>query len=357
LKSISEYYFITKLSFMSLRRERLSFPSIRDVAEHVGVSPATVSRVLNDYPYISADVRDRVLDAVVSLGYKRNRVAQRLRASRSLVIGILVSDITNPFLNTIVASVEAAFFERGYSVLMSNTGGNPRKEIDYLTMMENEEAAGLVIVPTVEDVSRITELAADGMPIVVVDRRMPHARVDCVLSDNVGGARSAVEHLISLGNSQIGHIGGPLHLTSGRERLQGYLDAMQSAKLPVNQDWIRIGNHQYESGYQNTLALLDSRPELTALFCENNMMSLGALTALRDRSIPVPDQMSIVGFDDTPWAALLKPSLTVVAQSTAQIGERAAALLLERMEQPTLDARTEVLPTTLIVRESGGAPP
>ena len=341
---------------MSLRRERVSTPSIRDVAEHVGVSPATVSRVLNDYPYIRPEVRDRVLDAVVTLGYKRNRVAQRLRASRSLVIGILVSDITNPFLSTIMATVEAVFFERGYSVLMSNTGANPPKEMDYLTMMENEEAAGLVIVPTVEDVSRITELAADGMPIVVVDRRMPHARVDCVLSDNVGGARSAVEHLICRGNKRIGHIGGPLHLTSGRERLQGYLDAMQSAGLPVNQDWIRIGNHKYESGYQNTLNLLDSHPELTALFCENNMMSLGALTALRDRQIDVHDQMAVVGFDDTPWAALLKPSLTVVAQLTAQIGERAAALLLERMEQPTLDARVEVLPTTLIVRESGGAP-
>ncbi len=341
---------------MSMHKEGANFPSIRDVAEQVGVSPATVSRVLNDYPYIRPEVRSRVLDAIVSLGYKRNRVAQRLRASRSLVIGILVSDITNPFLSTIVAMVEAAFFERGYSVLVSNTGGNPSKEMDYLTMMENEEAAGLVIVPTIEDVSRITELAADGMPIVVVDRKMPHAQVDCVLSDNIGGARSAVEHLIGLGHRQIGHVGGPLHLTSGRERLQGYLDAMQNAELPVTQDWIRFGNHQIESGYENTIALLDSHPELTALFCENNMMSLGTLTALRDRSIDVPDQMAIVGFDDTPWAALLKPSLTVVAQSTAQIGERAAALLFERMEQPMLDARTEVLPTALIVRESGGAP-
>ncbi len=341
---------------MPERKERDSSPSLRDVAEYVGVSPATVSRVLNGYPYIRSEVRDKVLDAVVALGYKRNRVAQRLRASRSLLIGVLVSDITNPFLSTIVATVEAAFFERGYSVLMSNTGGNPDKEAEYLAIMENEQTAGLVIVPTIEDVSRITELAAERMPIIVVDRRMPHARVDCVLSDNIGGARSAVEYLIGLGHRQIGHMGGPRHLTSGRERLQGYLDAMQSAGLPVNEDWIRFGNHQYESGYQNTLDLLDSHPELTALFCENNMMSLGALTALRNHGIRVPDQMAVIGFDDAPWAALLNPSLTVVAQPTAQIGERAAALLLERMEQPTLDARTEVLPTSLIVRESVGAP-
>ncbi len=223
---------------MTLHREPVDLPSIRDVAEHVGVSPATVSRVLNDYPYIRPEIRDRVLDAVTTLDYKRNRVAQRLRARRSLLIGILVSDIANPFLSTIVATVEAAFFARGYSVLMSNTGGNPPKEMEYLTMMENEEAAGLVIVPTVEDVSRVTELAAAGMPIVVVDRLMPHARVDCVLSDNIGGARSAVEHLIQLGHKQIGHVGGPLHLSSGRERLQGYLDAMQCAGLPVNPDCV-----------------------------------------------------------------------------------------------------------------------
>lgn len=341
---------------MSLRKERTSNPSIRDVADQVGVSPATVSRVLNNYPYIRPEVRDRVLDAVDSLGYRRNRVAQRLRASRSLVIGILISDITNPFLNTVVASVEATFFEQGYSVLMSNTGGDPDKEVDYLAMMENEAAAGLVIVPTVEDMTRITELAANGMPIVVVDRLMHCDRVDCVLSDNVGGAREAVDYLIRMGNTRIGHIGGPLHLTSGRERLQGYREAMESAGLPVDPDWIRIGNHRYESGYENTLELLDSHPDLTALFCENNMMSLGALNALRDRQIEVPEQMAVVGFDDTPWAPLLKPSLTVVAQPTELIGQRAAALLLERMEQPALESRIELLPTTFIVRESGVAP-
>ena len=340
---------------MPLRKEHASLPSIRDVAEHVGVSPATVSRVLNNYPYIRPEVRDRVLEAVIDLGYKRNRVAQRLRASRSFMIGILVSDITNPFLNTIMATVEAAFFERGYSVLMSNTDANPAKEMDYLAMMENEEVAGLAIVPTVEDVTRITELAAGGLPIVVVDRRMPHAHLDCVLSDNIGGARSAVEHLIALGHRHIGHVGGPTHLTSGRERLQGYLGAMQGAGLPVEQGWIRNCAHQFEAGYQNTLTLLDAHPELTALFCESNMLSLGALTALHDRNIEVPEEMAIVGFDDAPWAALLKPSITVVAQSTAQMGQRAAALLLERMEQPMLDSRTEILPTTLIVRESGGA--
>ena len=340
---------------MTPRKERSAIPTIRDVADHAGVSPATVSRVLNNYPFIRPEVRDRVLDGIARLGYERNRVAQRLRANHSLVIGIIVADITNPFLNTIMATVESVFFERGYSVLMSNTGSDPQKELDYLTMMENEEAAGLVIVPHADTVDRIAELANGGLPIVVIDRRMAGANLDCVLSDNVRGARSAVDHLISLGHTRIGHIGGPLRVASGRERYQGYTEAMSAAGLEVEDGWVRFGNHKYESGYENALTLLEQHPELTALFIENNMMSLGTLMAVHDLSLRVPDDVAIVGFDDLPWSVLLNPPLTVVAQSTVEIGNRAAALLLERIEQPALPSRIEVLETTLRIRASCGA--
>jgi DNA-binding LacI/PurR family transcriptional regulator len=313
-----------------------------------------VSRVLNNYPFLRPEVRQKVLDGIAELGYERNRVAQRLRATHSLVIGILVADITNPFLSTIMATVEAFFFERGYSVLMSNTASDPEKELGYLSMMESEEVAGLVVIPTSENVNRIAELA-ETMPIVVVDRRMTHAPLDCVLSDNVNGARSAVEHLIRLGHRRIGHISGPPHLTSGRERLQGYLQALKDASLPVEDGWVRVGDHRYESGYQNTVELLEQHPELTALFIENNMMSLGALTAFHDRGVRIPENVAVIGFDDVPWSTILNPPLTVVAQATTDIGNRAAAMLLERIEQPSLPARTHIVPTTLIVRGSCGS--
>jgi DNA-binding LacI/PurR family transcriptional regulator len=340
---------------MAPRNKRNSIPTIRDVATHAGVSPATVSRVLNNYPFLKPEVRQKVLNGIAALGYERNRVAQRLRATRSLVIGIIVADITNPFLSTIMATVEAFFFERGYSVLMSNTASNPQKELDYLSMMENEAVAGLIVVPTSENVNRIAELAEKGLPIVVIDRRMANLSLDCVLSDNVEGARIAVEHLIRLGHERIAHIGGPLHLSSGRERLQGYREAMRDAGIAVNEGWIRVGNHMYESGYQNTLAILAEHHELTALFIENNMMSLGALTALHDRNMRIPDDIAVVGFDDVSWSTILNPPLTVIAQATTDIGNQAAALLLERIEQPSLPARTHILPTTLIVRGSCGA--
>ncbi len=340
---------------MAPRKERGSPPTIRDVAERSGVSPATVSRVLNNYPFIRPEVRDRVLEGIATLGYKRNRVAQRLRATSSLMIGIIVADITNPFLNTIMSKVEAVFFDRGYSVLMSNTGSDAEKELGYLSMMENEEIAGLVIVPHSDNVHRVSELAARGLPVVVIDRRMTDPHLDCVLSDNVGGARSAVEHLIGLGHTRIGHIGGPVRVASGRERLQGYRQAMKDASLPVDDCWVRFGNHKFESGYDNTLKLLKNCPELTALFIENDMMTLGALRALQESGLRVPEDVALVGFDDAPWSQVVDPPLTVVAQNTAEIGSRAAARLIERIEEPTLPSRIEVLETSLKIRVSSGA--
>lgn len=340
---------------MPARKQRPPIPTIREVADHVGVSPATVSRVLNNYPHIRDEVRRSVLDAITQLRYEPNRVAQRLRAAHSRLLGMVVTDITNPFISTIMASIEAAFFDKGFSVLMCNTAADPQKEIDYLRMMEYEGVAGLVIAPTSENVGRIAELADEGLPVVVIDRRMASGRIDMVLSDNVAGARAAVEHLIALGHRRIGHIGGPLKLTSGRERYQGYLVAMERAGLAVLPEWVRFGDHRYESGYVQAIDLLAVQPRPTALFIENNMMTLGALNALRNQRVRIPEDIAVVGFDDAPWSSGLNPPLTVIAQPTLEIGQRAASLLLERIQQPTLPARVEVLPTTLIVRASCGA--
>ncbi len=340
---------------MPSRKQRTPTPNILEVAKLAGVSPATVSRVLHNYPHIRAELRAKVLNAIAQLGYEPNRVAQRLRATHSHLIGMIVTDITNPFFNTIMASIENVFFNKGFSLLMSNTASDPEKELAYLSMMENEGVAGLVIATTSENVDAVATLADKGLPIVIIDRRMTKGRVDMVLSDNVAGACSGVEHLIKLGHKRIGHIGGPLRLTSGRERYQGYQQAMREAALPIEEGWVRFGNHKHQSGYEQTLELLKSNPALTALFIENNMMTLGALNAIHDLNLRIPDDIAIVGFDDMPWAVSLNPPLTTVAQATYDIGTQVATRLLERIEQPDLPPRTDIVPTTLVVRESCGA--
>ncbi len=340
---------------MPSRKQRHPPPNILEVAKLAGVSPATVSRVLHNYPHIRDELRSKVLEAIASLGYEPNRVAQRLRATHSHLIGMIVTDITNPFFNTIMASIENVFFNKGFSLLMSNTASDPEKELAYLSMMENEGVAGLVIATTSENVDAVAKLADKGLPIVIIDRRMTKGKVDMVLSDNVEGAFSAVEHLIGLGHTRIGHIGGPLRLTSGRERYQGYQQAMMQAGLPIEDGWVRFGDHRHQSGYEQTLELLNSNPSLTALFIENNMMTLGALNAIHDCNRRIPDDIAVVGFDDMPWAVSLNPPLTTVAQATYEIGTRVATRLLERIEQPDLAPRTDIVPTTLIVRASSGA--
>ena len=339
---------------MTPRKQRNASPTIQDVANFAGVSPATVSRVLNNYPHISDEVRRNVQGAISHLSYEPNRVAQRLRATHSRLIGIVVTDITNPFFNMIMASIESVFFDKGFSVLMSNTAANPQKEFDYLTMLENEEVAGLIIAPTSENVDRIAELAESGLPIVVIDRRLSNARVDAVLADNIAGAQAAVEHLIKLGHRRIGHLGGRMRLTSGRERYEGYKRAMEIHNLPVSEGWVRFGDHRHESGYARAMELMDESDPPTAWFITNNMMTLGALNAIHDRERRIPDDIAIVGFDDMPWAISLNPPLTVVAQPMMEIGFRAANMLLERIKQPDLPPRTEILDTKLIVRASCG---
>lgn len=340
---------------MPTRKQRNPTPSILEVAKLAGVSPATVSRVLHNYPHIRDELRTKVLEAIDKLGYEPNRVAQRLRATDSQLIGMIVTDITNPFFNTIMASIENVFFNKGFSLMMSNTASDPEKERAYLSMMENEGVAGLVIATTSENVDEVTALADKGLPIVIIDRRMSKGKVDMVLSDNVAGAFSAVEHLIKLGHTRIGHIGGPLRLTSGRERYQGYQQAMHEAGLPIEEGWVRFGDHKHHSGHEQTLELLNTNPSLTALFIENNMMTLGALNAIHDSGRRIPNDIAIVGFDDMPWAVSLNPPLTTVAQATYDIGTRVATRLLERIEQPDLPSRTDIVPTTLIVRASCGA--
>lgn len=340
---------------MAPRKQRNSSPTIQDVAELAGISPATVSRVLNNFPHISNEVRHQVLVAINHLNYAPNRVAQRLRANHSRLIGIVVTDITNPFFNTIMASIEAVFFDQGFSVLMSNTMAVPRKELDYLSMMESEEIAGLIIAPSSENVDRVAEMAEAGLPIVVLDRRMSNAHVDVVLADNGGGAQSAVDHLVSLGHTRIGHIGGRMPLSSGRERYEGYKQAMEKHGLPVADGWVRFGDHKHESGYARALELMDEDDPPSAWFVANNMMTLGALNAVHDRGRHIPDDIAIVGFDDMPWAISLNPPLTVVAQPTLEIGQLAANMLMERIQQPDLAPRVTVVDTKLIIRASSGA--
>lgn len=335
----------------------MDLPTSHDVARKAGVSVATVSRVLNDSPLVSEAVRRKVLRAVKALNYQPNRTAQRLRAGRSHVIGLIISDIQNPFFTSVVRGIEDVAYQRGYSLVLCNSDEDPTKEKLYLDVMRSEEVAGVIIASASESHSHVDDLLAYQIPVVAIDRQIDQRRIDSVLVTNSEGAYAAVTHLIELGHRRIGYVGLPLTLTPGKERYAGYQRALRVHHLRLKRDYVRIADAKQQGGYTSTRDLLTCCPEVTALFVANNLMTLGALAAIRERGLRIPADISIVGFDDMPWANLLQPPLTAIAQPTYQLGQRAAELLLARLQERDRPVTRERLNTELIVRGSTAPPP
>lgn len=331
-------------------------PTSQDVAKQAGVSVATVSRVLNNSPHVSQRVRHKVLSAVEELNYQPNRTAQRLRAGRSHVIGLIISDIQNPFFTSVVRGIEDVAYQHGYSLVLCNSDEDPEKEKLYVNVMRSEEVAGVILASASEANPQVDDLLAYNIPVVAIDREIKDRSIDAVLAANIEGARSAVTHLIGLGHRHIGFIGLPLTRTPGKERHAGYLRALREHNLPVTPDFIRISDAKQQGGHDSARDLLASQPGITALFVANNLMTLGALDAIRARGLRIPDELSIIGFDDMPWASLLQPPLTAIAQPTYELGQRAAELLLARLNARDKPVTREHLPTTLVVRGSTSKP-
>ena len=334
----------------------MSISTSQDVAKRAGVSIATVSRVLNDSPHVRPAVKRKVLRAVTALNYQPNRTAQRLRAKHSKVLGLIISDIQNPFFTSVVRGIEDLAYAHGYSLVLCNSDEDPEKEKLYINVMRAEEVAGIILASTSESNPRVSDLLDSHIPVIAIDRRIKDRRVDSVLATNTQGACEAVAHLIALGHRCIGFIGLPLTRTTGRERFDGYQRALRENGLTVSRARVRISDAKQQGGHDSALELLASQPCLTALFAANNLMTLGALDAIRERGLKIPDDISIAGFDDMSWAALLQPPLTAVAQPTYELGRQAAELLLERLKSPDKPVEHVQLDTTLIVRGSSGQP-
>jgi DNA-binding LacI/PurR family transcriptional regulator len=333
--------------------------TIIDVAREAGVSTTTVSHVLNGTRSVAEPTRQRVQAAIERLSYEVNSLAQSLRSDRSQTIGLLVTDISNPFFTSLVRGVEDVANAADYSVMLCNTDEKPDKELTYLRMLRRKRVDAILMASTGVPQPLVDQLIGLGFPLVYFDRPAPGAASDTVVVDNIGGARDAVAHLLQLGHRRVGVISGLSGVGTTDERLDGYMRAMAEHRLPVDQALIRLGNSRLDGGFREMLALLDLPTPPTAVFTTNNLMTLGALGALQSRQVSVPDEMAIVGFDDFEWAAVLRPRLTAVAQPTYEIGSTATRMLIERIEsRGGPEPRRVVLPTRLIVREScGGAGP
>lgn len=327
--------------------------TIVDVARVARVSVATVSRALSG-GYCSPQTRERVLQAVEEVGYFPNRLARALVRRLSPTIGLVLPDIANPFFPALTRGVEDRASEFGFTVLLVNTDGDPARERRAVRSLLEHRVGGVILVTAQRGQRVVSDILAQGVPLVVMDRRAGAENVSTVTVDNVEGARLAVDHLLDLGHRRIAFIGGVPGAATAAGRLQGYRLALRSRGILLDPSLVAVGHFQYDGGYKAMRALLAHRP--TAVFAANDLMALGAIKAAREAGMEVPQDVSVVGFDDIPMAEMAHPPLTTVRQPAYEMGREAARLLVEFVRGTGGSPRDVVLPAELVIRRSTAPP-
>lgn len=332
--------------------------TIEDVAAMAGVSRQTVSRVLNRRGSVAAETRTAVLAAIKALDYLPNASARSLASRRSYVLGILSARLSDYTHARIIEGAEAEAREKGYLTFVSGTKHSPLGEPLSSPLLSQQHVEGVLIVyhGAQVDTRGIFKDIPLGLPIVTIGYAADH---EGVVSCGIAGseaARQATTHLLKLGHRRIAHITGPRDMFDSQERLLGYREALQEAAIPVDETLIAVGDWSSASGYHRTLELLERGSGFSGLFCQNDVMAMGALQALRERGIDVPTEVAVVGFDDIPLAPYSAPPLTTVHHPLLEIGQTSARVLIDLIEGRPPPARPILLEAGLVVRRSCGAP-
>jgi LacI family fructose operon transcriptional repressor len=293
------------------------------------------------------------LAVVEKLNYRPNRIARSLRIQQSNTIGLIVADIQNPFFTSVSRAVEDIAYGQGLSVFLCNTDENPNKEAMYLNLMRDENVAGVILAPTHQTVDAFADRVSLDIPIVVIDRRVRNVDVDSVLIDNVEATYKLVEHILADGHQRIGGLFG-IDSTTGRERQEGYGRALKEHGLKPSSDLVSYINPKEEDGYKAAVQLLSLPEPPQAILASNALLSVGAFRAIREHKLMIPDQIAFVSFDETSWASLVEPGITVIEQPTYEIGQTATELLLKRLEEPSRPTREIILKGKLIICQSCG---
>jgi len=316
------------------------------------VSTATVSHVINETRFVSEELRARVYQAMRELNYRPNAIARSLRRRRTQNIGMIVPDISYPFLAEVARGVEDAGFELGYNVILCDSDGDLGREADYIRLLQEKKVDGIVFVAAGESSSHVQTLIEQGRPVVVCDRELPEVEVDTVIADNVRSGYQATEHLISLGHRRIGCIAGPQVLGISSKRVEGYKGALERYGVPLREELIVRGDFRCRGGYEamRELLALDAPP--TAVFACNDLMAMGAICAASERRLRMPQDIAIIGCDDIALASFTNPSLTTIAQPKHEIGAIAVKMLVERIEDRNKPPTKQTLPTELVIRDS-----
>ncbi|HDQ72822.1 MAG TPA: LacI family transcriptional regulator [Chloroflexi bacterium] len=331
--------------------------TINDVAREANVSTMTVSRVLNDKEGVSSATRQHVQAVIERLGYRPSNIARGLVTKRTGTLGLVVPDVSNPFFSEVARGAEHVAYAEGYNVFLCNTEEDTERELAVLKSLDEKRVDGVVLCSSRLEESDLEAVVARHPAVVLVNRRLESGNVGVAMINDERGAQAATQHLLQAGHRVIGFSAGPSTSHSSRQRVKGYRAAFTAAGLSYDPGWIRHCPPIVEGGRQTAQALLNDYPELTALFCYNDLVAVGALQTCADLGLRVPEDVAVVGCDDIPLAALITPPLTTIRGPRYELGRQAMQLLLSKInvcpDETDQNPCTEiVLQPELVVRAS-----
>jgi LacI family transcriptional regulator len=333
--------------------------TLSDIADSAGVSVSTVSRVLNDKASqyrISAETEELILKAAKALNYRPNHLARGLRLKQTNTLGLLAPDISNPFFAHVIKRVQKVAHDQGYSLVVCNTDETLELEREQVQLLYRKRVDGIIALPVGLDPAHFEELVEKGVPIVMLDRCFDDMEVSSVVVDNYRGAYDATAHLVEMGHRQIGFVQGLPGTYTNTERLRGYRTALRDRGVEVDESLIVGGDFRQENGFIETKLLLSRSPRPTAIFASSDLITLGALQTIADEGLSIPEDVSLITFDDFDFAPFLRCPLTAVRQPKEMMGEMAVKLLIDDLRSGTQSAKRIVLKPSLVRRDSVAAP-
>jgi LacI family transcriptional regulator len=335
-------------------------PTLRDVAQLAGVHPATASRALNPQTrsLVNEETASRVIRIAEELGYRPNPIARSLKTARSGTVGLVIPDLTNPLFPPIVRGIEDVQGPAGYSAWIVNPDNDPDRERSQIDSLRSRHVEGLIVATARLEHGLLDELHEQGMPMVLINRRLQNQDVPSVTPDDASGAMMAVEHLLSIGHRRIAHLAGPQDTSTGLVRTQGYREALRSHGIEDDPSLMATCSYWTEAeGARALRELLDSEADFTAVLAGNDLLALGCYDVMEERGLRCPDDLSVMGFNDMPFIDKLRPPLTSVRVPHYEVGAEAARMLTETLQDPTRHPRSVLLPLTMKIRQSTAAPP
>ena len=326
--------------------------SIKDVARLAGVSSMTVSRAINETGYVSKETKEKVLSAISETGYKVNQTAVGLRTGKTNSIGVVISDITNPFFAYILKGIDHVCSKNNYDTILFNTGEDPEKELRYIDLLRQKSVRGIIISSCISDYEKYKDIFK-GLTPVFFNRLPLGIDADAILNDNTKEAYEATEYFIKTGHRKIAFINGNPEMSTFKERYQGFLDAMRTYDVPVHKELMVSGDYSIEGGYRGTERIFSARVIPDAIFPANNFMTQGMFNYLKAHHIRVPEDVSVIGHGDFDWCRLVDPPLTVLDHRKFEMGKHSTKILLERMEGKSGRPHKKIiLESKFVIRDS-----